>query len=156
MKTTIEAGLDYVKQQRDELWGIRTRALTFVAFVAAASAFLAGAGLKDATRNFWFFVVAGIGTAAFLVLAWYVIRIVVPKDTFATVIEPNTILDWMVGDDPRPTLEAAQLWLVQRTLPDMIEQNEKKLAIVRTRYKRLLLTGTGTVVIWIILVWVFA
>ncbi|MFP3590174.1 hypothetical protein SCB29_42175, partial [Paraburkholderia sp. SIMBA_055] len=42
----VAQGLDALKAQREELSGIRTRALTFTAFIITAAAFLVGVGLN--------------------------------------------------------------------------------------------------------------
>jgi hypothetical protein len=155
IETATNVGLDYVKQQRDEVWTIRGRAVTFVAFSTAATAFLVGAGLKETERDFLFYLVAGVGTALFLVTVWFLLRVIRPKVEFRTVLESDVLLRWMDGNEPPKDLEHARLRLAREVIPSMVADNEASLKVVRLSYWILLIFGFATVAVWTVLVWVF-
>ena len=65
-RLAYEEGKRALADQTDELNGIRNRAVSYMAFVGSATAFLVGTGLKAAHRDAWFYSLAVLASAASL------------------------------------------------------------------------------------------
>ncbi|MGC5224222.1 hypothetical protein ACPW96_16775 [Micromonospora sp. DT81.3] len=157
VQLSYEAGLETLKAQREELNGMRTRALAFVAFSATATAFLVGAGLgSGVTRDAAFFVLTGLGTLCFALLAVLLVSAVVPWVRFQFILIPSDLMDWMEGNKPAPDRLIALRRLATHTVPEMISANEVGLSKIRRRYRATLIVALLTLAIWVSVVWVFS
>lgn len=156
VELAVDSGKASLVAQRDELSGMRTRAVAFGALTVSASAFLVGTGLGQADRSNWFFLVAGIGTLLFAVLAALLIAMVSPAFKFRFILDPRALIAWMEGDAPAPSRKVAMRKLAAETIPGMIDDNEKSLEVVRRLYRGVLVAAVATLGVWVALVWVFA
>ena len=151
--------IDALAQQREELNGIRTRAVTFTAFVISASAFLVGVGIEGAAvadRNGWFYPIAVLGTVLFALLAILLIAIVLPRQKFRLLFLPDILMGWQHGDDSYEDYDTALWGLVLHLIPEMLQENEDGLETIRERYRWLLICAFLTLASWVGLVWMFA
>jgi len=156
VQLAYEAGLESVKAQREELSGIRTRALTFTAFVATGTAFLVGRGLgPGVARDGGFVTLSVIGTVCFVALAALLVVTVAPLFKFRFILEPRLLMDWLEGDQRAPSRTVALRGLVKTTLPAMLATNEKSLQVIRWLYRALLALALLTLTIWVAVVLVY-
>lgn len=155
----VAEGLDALKAQRGELSGIRTRALTFTAFIITAAAFLVGVGLNKTTavtRTDLFFVLAFAGSLLFLALAVFAIVLVVPAFKFRFIIQPEVLMRWEGGERAAPGYDDAIRAFADETLASMIRDNEAQLVVIRRLYLCLLVCAFLTLANWALVVWLFA
>lgn len=152
----VAEGRRALDQQREELNSMRTRAVAFSALTVSASAFLVGSGLKDATRNGWFFCLAGFGTAAFIAVAVLLVLMVVPRIKFRFFIQPDLLFAWTEGEQRAPSKAIAMRALAKTLIPDMIRDNDIALGKVRRLYRLLLIAGIVSIAFWVMIVWIFA
>src|SRR4051812_18524824 len=110
-RVAYEEGQRTLDDQVDELNGIRTRAVAYLAFVGTATAFLVGTNLKAVdpnldffiSRNLLFFLMAGIATALLTLTLLAVIRVLVPKDGWEIRVSGEDLInDWIESDVPPP------------------------------------------------------
>ena len=151
----VDAGRASLLAQREELSGMRTRAVAFGALTVTASAFLVGTGLANAQRSFWFYVLAVVGTLGFVLLAGLLVAMVSPRYQFRFTLDPKALVAWMDGSTPAPSKRVAMRTLATKTLPDMMLDNERSLSRVRSLYRQVLGTAVVTLAVWILIVWVF-
>lgn len=152
----LAQGIRALDAQRDELSGIRTRAVSFTALTITASAFLVGTSLGHLERVFWFYFLAALGTLAFAGVAILLVRTVGPRTPFRFILEPDVLIDWTEGERRAPSIEIARRTLTKTTVPKMLEDNETSLKRIRRYYRSLLAVGVSTIGIWVAVVWIFA
>lgn len=152
----LAQGVRALDAQRDELSGIRNRAVSFTALTITAAAFLVGTSLGHLDRNVWFYVLVLFGTVAFAGVAILLVLVVSPGVPFKFILEPDVLIDWTDGDNPAPSEGIAQRKLAKDTLPKMMDDNEQSLKHIRRHYRWLLAVGVTTIAIWIAVVWIFA
>ncbi|MDQ1111403.1 hypothetical protein QE418_000851 [Microbacterium testaceum] len=155
IELAVESGRASLLAQRDELSGMRTRAVAFGALTITASAFLVGTGLANAQRNAVFYIIAALGTLAFASMAFFLWRMVAPKHEFKFILDPKALVDWVEGAQPAPSLRVAMRKLAVDTIPGMLNQNEASLNKIRGAYLKLLFSSIATLAIWVALVWIF-
>lgn len=152
----VAAGREALIAQRGELDNMRTRAVSFAALTVTGSAFLVGTGLNQASRDVTFYVLAILGTTAFVALAVLLVLMVSPWLKFRFLLQPDELMSWMDGKAPAASTTIALRGLARTRLPEMIEANERSLKIIRALYRGVLAVGVATVAIWILIVWIFA
>lgn len=136
---------------------MRTQSVLFVTFLATAIALLVSSGLASKeTRGDGFFLLAGIGTGLFGIIAVLLILVVAPIFKYEFNLNPVKLLRWSDGENPSPDLPSAKHALASETLPGMIAHNAKNLTVMRWFYGGLLVAGMGSLGIWTWLVWAFA
>lgn len=154
---SIETGFNRLRDQQHELIRMRTQSVLFVTFLATAIALLVSSGLESkAERGGNFFLLAGIGTGLFGVVAILLILVVAPIVKYDFNLDPVKLLRWSDGQNPSPDLASAKYALATQTLPGMVAHNAKNLAVMRWFYGGLLVAGMGSLGIWTWLVWAFA
>lgn len=150
----VKAGERALDEQRDELNGMRSRAVAFSAIILSATAFLVGGGLvAGVNRTELFYRGATIGTAALGVMLVLLILMTVPMLKFRFVVLPGKLSEWVEGERPVPSKAIFVRALATDTLPAMIAQNSKSLSAIRILYGTLLFTGFATLGIWIFFIW---
>src|SRR4051794_11682018 len=77
-KIAFDESVRALKDQVDELSGIRTRLVSFLAFIGAATAFLVGSSLTRATRDGAFYGLASLGTILLIATIAIVIALLRP------------------------------------------------------------------------------
>jgi hypothetical protein len=157
-KLAYEEARRSIDDQRDELNGIRGRAVSFVAFVGSATAFLAGSGLRVTTpnRDALFYVLAGIGSIAALWMLYQLYRLLRPSKalSYEYRMSPTTLIEeWIESDVPPPNI--GQFLRALATEYDaMLQQNEKLLEFLRSHYEKLVVGGSAQLIVWAALVWI--
>ncbi|MPV51443.1 hypothetical protein GCG21_15790 [Pseudactinotalea sp. HY160] len=152
----VQVGLDSLAAQREELGGMRTRAVAFAALSVTAAAFLAGSGLAGASRTMWFYVLSGLGTLGFVLVAILLILTLSPLFNFRFILDPAVLMRWMEGDSPAPSKRIAMRMLAKDTIPGMLNSNEASLSRIRTLYRAELAAAVITLGLWLAVVWLFA
>lgn len=158
IELSYDAGLESLKAQREELSGIRQRAIMFTAFTLTATGFLVGTGLGDPGdgRTAAFYTFAIVGTVLFGLLAVLLVGLVAPFISFKFVLMPDVLMRWLEGSQPAPSRLIALRQLTTQTVPDMLKFNAERLRVVRGLYRGVLITAVLTLACWVTVVWVFA
>ena len=162
LEFAVASGIAEIQGQTEELFRIRDRAVTFVAFIGASVAFLVGAGLGIKPKPLGFFVLSGVGTVGLVLLALFLYLGVSARRSFRNVIRSNAMVRLMDGKlkdgqgHTMESLEQARRHLASVTIVKMSEANEMALKPVRKWYNALLWTGLLTLVVWSSLIWAFA
>lgn len=155
-EVAVAAGRESLIAQRSELDNMRTRAVSFAALTVTGSAFLVGTGLNDGVRDVMFFVLAILGTAAFVALAVLLVLMVSPWLKFKFLLQPDELMSWMDGETPAASTAIALRGLAKKRIPEMIRANERSLKTIRALYRWVLGVGVATVGVWILIVWIYA
>lgn len=155
IQLSYAAGVESLKAQREELAGMRQRAIMFTAFTITATGFLVGTGLSDATRAPTFYVWATVGTVLFAVLAGLLVALVAPFIQFKFVLYPDALMRWLEGTHAAPSRLIALRQLAVATLPNMLRHNASRLSIARWLYRGVLVSAVLTLASWVALVWMF-
>lgn len=150
------AGIETLKAQREELSGMRQRAITYTSFVIAASGFLVGTGLSSSTRSDQFIPLAITGTSLFAVLALALILLVAPILHYEFSLDSEKLLRWMDGDHTAPSRQIALRTLARKKLPQMREFNLARLKVARFAFGLVLVSGAAALGCWIWAVWAVA
>ena len=139
--------------QRDELQGLRTRAVQFTAFVSAATAFLVGTGLHATDRNGQFYALASTASALSLLSIVSLAMLLIPSK-WAYRMTPQALIDDFIEDEnfQRPS-DDLFLRKIALTYGVMSDGNNKKLRKLRTWYICLIITGSLQVIVWAALIW---
>jgi hypothetical protein len=170
-KLAREEELRRLESQRDELDSMRQRTAQYLAFVGAATAFLAGSGLKAPARDGVFYGLAALASILSLWMIFACVRVFLalefpaskdgwrnfrPKPiSWAFVLKPGALLAVIESDLPRPD-EIDLVKYVASLYGEMSSDNAPGLAKVRRMYVSALVSGAVQVIGWTALVWVKA
>jgi hypothetical protein len=141
--------------QWDELKGMRDRAVSFTAFVGAATAFLVGTGLHGTHRDLSFYILAATASALSALLIALLVALLNPsrrKPWDYRLSATSLITGWIETEVPPPS-EAHFIRALAETYDKMRSANEELLGSVRTWYRWLIVAGSAQVTIWAALVW---
>jgi hypothetical protein len=141
--------------QQDELKSMRDRAVTFMAFVGAAAAFLIGTGLQVKHRDAGFYSLAIIASALSALSIALLIALLNPstkKKWDYRLSAKSLISGWIETEVPVPS-EAHFLRALATKYDDMRAVNEILLDSLRTWYRWLIVSGSAQLTVWAILVW---
>jgi hypothetical protein len=139
----------------DELKGMRDRAVNFMAFIGAATAFLVGTGLSSSNKDTAFYTIAGIASGLFAVVIVLLFFLLGPsrrRPWYNKISAGAIITEWIETDFP-PN-EAQLMRALAEKNDDSRIQNEKVLGSLRSRYQLIIAGGAFQLVLWAILVWV--
>ena len=154
-RVAYEQGLRSLTDQVDELSGLRTRAVSYMAFIGTATAFLVTATLRSATAGTPFFVCALLAT---LFVAWATIqlgRTIHPGLEFTFRLDARQIIArWIDREVPAPS-EADLLRSLSGWLSVYVEQNEVALKKVRWRFNQVVMCGGTGLLLWTVAIWAF-
>lgn len=142
--------------QRDELQGMRTRAVQFTAFVSAATAFLVGTGLHVTDKNAVFYALAATASAfsaLSIVLLAMLLRPSNRKKWHYRMSARVLIDGWIEQTEVPPLSDARFLKELALAYDEMHSKNELLLGSLRTWYSWLIIVGSAQVVMWAVLVW---
>lgn len=150
-------GLRALDDQRDELNGIRTRVVQFVAFIGSASGFLIGSSLTSGRADdFAFYVVAGLASIASVLMLILTALLLAPSNKFEYRLDPQVLVHkWINRDVPRRPTEAEFLTGLAALQSEMIQDNEGALRKLRNLYRGTILSGLLSILLWIASVWIF-
>lgn len=179
-KSAYEEGRRLVDDQATQLDGMRQRAVQFLAFVGASTAFLVGSALSHMNaadippvRTWPFFLLAGGATTLSVVAVLLCVSVLLSwtrlssrdddegfVETWHLKMRPGQVL-WFLEPPPGTTaLTGRSLANVYQALArryqQMADQNEEGLRRVRNRYLWLLLVGFFQLACWLTFTWVFA
>jgi|SRR5580698_1605493 hypothetical protein len=141
--------------QQDELKGMRDRAVSFTAFVGAATAFLVGTGLQVKHRDAGFYTIAIIASVLSSLSIALLIALLNPstrKKWDYRLSAKSLISGWIETEVPVPSV-AHFLRALATKYDDMRATNEILLSSLRTWYRWLIISGSAQVTVWAILVW---
>jgi hypothetical protein len=155
-RVAYEEALRTLEDQRDELNGVRGRAVQFLAFVGSATAFLAGTGLASSTvqeRGALFYTIGVIATLVSVGTVASCAIVLNPRWTFNLRISATVLIDqWIDREVPGPTEPELLKALAQR-LDGMRAENEAPLKALRRWFLTLIICGGLSVILWAALVW---
>lgn len=179
-KLAYDEGKRALTDQLDELNGMRTKAVQFIAFVSTATAFLAGFGLRNTDRTLWFFLIAGAASALSLMAIFYLARILSPRIRnlspklrrwvpkiflpkglpdgeqlgVSFTIEANVIMDdWIRGRELPRRCEWVLLEEITHSYVALVEGNKPLVDQIRRNYGRMIVLGALGVITWAGLAW---
>lgn len=144
--------------QTDELSGIRQRALSFLAFVGAATAFLVGTTVKGYSHtDFLFYALASAATFLILVGVILLFLVLAPiRMPWGYRVSGADLIDcWIQSEVPVPN-EGTFLRTLTREYDKMRETNEAILTRIRWLYISLIVCTAVQLVLWITLTWLRA
>jgi hypothetical protein len=154
-RVAYEQGIRTLDDQAAEIDGMRNRAVSFMAFVGSATAFLVTTTLRSADPGVPFFVLASIAT---LSVAWAIVqlgRLIRPKLEFTLRLDSREIItDWIDRDVPCPS-EALLLRGLGGWLAEYAESNRVGLRTLRARFTQVLMFGSAGLLAWTVAIWVF-
>lgn len=154
-RLAYDQGLRSLADQASEIDGMRTRAISYMAFVGTATAFLVTSTLRSTSPGTPFYVAAALGTVSFLVAIILLARLIHPGIKFTLKINPRYIVeDWIDRDIPAPS-EAAILRGLSGWFACYIEKNETGLDKLRFRFNGLIISASVGLLLWIFAVWAF-
>jgi hypothetical protein len=134
---------------------MRDRAVSFTAFVGAATAFLVGTGLHAKHRDAIFYVLAILASALSALMIGFLIALLNPstKKLWDYRMSAKSLISgWIETEVPVPSA-AHFLRALATKYDDMRATNEVLLDSLRTWYRMLIITGSAQVTLWAILVW---
>lgn len=154
-RVAYEAGQKSLSDQSAELSGMRTRAVSYMAFIGTATAFLVTNTLRLATPGWYFYSMA---IAATVCVSWATIELCLlirPKLKFSFNFDPREIISTFIDRQvPRPS-EAQLLRSLTGWTAVNIESNELILDKVRARFARVIMFGGGGLLLWTTAIWIF-
>ncbi|GAA4492482.1 hypothetical protein [Microbacterium panaciterrae] len=156
VQLSYNAGLETLKAQREEIAGMRQRAIMFTAFTITATGFLVGTGLSTTAKTGAFFAWATVGTVLFGILAALLVALVAPLIQFKFVLLPDALMRWLEGTNPAPSRLIALRQLALVTVPGMVKFNRQRLSVARWFYRGVLVSAVLTLACWVTVVWMFA
>lgn len=141
--------------QAAEVTTARTRAVQFLAFIGAGTAFLAGTILHSADRHVAFYAFAWIASLLTLVSISCVASLLYPGTTrLLHRVEPKVLLTrWIERDVPVPS-KAEMFRELAMHFGEWQEQNQKPLRRVRGLYFASVVAGSLALLSWAVLAWV--
>jgi hypothetical protein len=143
--------------QQDELNRMRDRAVQFIIFVGAATAFLVGTGLTAVHNRDWiFYFLASMATLSSAVSVGLLIALLKPRKGHKwnfRISSQSVIEDIESRDVPVPTESQFMRYLVKLN-DEMQIENEKLLAPLRDIYQWLMAVGVLQLIFWAVLVWI--
>ena len=154
-RLAYEQGLRTLADQATELDGMRTRAVSFMAFVGTATAFLVTAALRSAEPGNLFFALALVATLCVGAAIVQLARLIRPGIEFTLRLDPRSIVtDWIDREVPCPS-EALLLRGLSGWLAQYAEDNREGLKVLRNRFSHVIILGSSGLLIWTIAIWVF-
>lgn len=163
-RIAYEASQRSLDDQLDELNRLRDRAVQFVAFVGAATAFLAGTGLLHPThRDGSYYGLAIAGSVLSLIMIGLLFSLLIPRSRALLrsgkdqmwrnrVSARLLIADWIEPQVPHMS-EGDLLRALARQYDDYRASNEDFLGALRRSYRWLIVIGSAQVTVWAALVW---
>jgi hypothetical protein len=152
-RIAYEASQRSLDDQLDELNRIRDRAVQFVVFVGAATAFLIGTGLKAPVRDSLFYVLASIGSLLSVAAIVLLFLLLNPHLSWSNRISARRLMsDWIEPQVPQMS-EGDLLRALAGQYDDYRAANERLLGVLRFYYRSLIILGSVQVVVWAALVW---
>lgn len=148
-----QAGLE---SQNEEVNNMRTRAVSFLAFVASATAFLAGVGVHvdAAQKHGGFYWLAGSATAASLATLCLVGWLLSPWTTkLYRHIDTTLLLEKIIERDVPPPSKGEMLRELALRLNTWQNSNLSAITRVRLLYQLVVLVGGLQLILWVGLVW---
>lgn len=155
-RIAYEEGRKSLSDQVDELNGMRNRAVSYMAFILSATAFLVGTTLRTASPGALFYATAVIASALTI---WAIVHLALtiwPRVDFIFQLDPSGIVtDFIDRDIPRPT-EAELLRSLSGWISVYLEANEKALKKIRYRFTNVVISGALGLLIWTLMAWFFS
>lgn len=150
--------------QRGELDSMRARISQYLAFVGAATGFLAGTGLTSvpaANRDLGFYLLAALGTAGFAALTYFAVMVLVGSGgapragQFAFHLDSPKLLTKAETQGKHPSKSGFTRYLAN-AYGIMVRDNEPLMRGVRRSYVIALSLGGFTLMSWCVLLWLKA
>ncbi len=143
-----------LEDQIDELNGIRTRAVAYLAFVGTGTAFLVGASLRTLNRDDTFYLLASIGTALLVLTLVAVILVLAPWPRWEYRLSGRILIrDWIEHEVP-PANEVHLMRALTLRADEMRSHNEQLLGKIRLLYVLEIALGTLQLSLWVTLAWI--
>lgn len=154
-KVAFEESVRALKDQVDELSGIRQRLVQYLAFMGSATAFLVGSSLGAADRDGVFYGLACGGTALMIITIGCTVYLLWPSmSQFGATSSAQTIIREMIERKLSPIQNDGQFYHDFATYNDQaVDENEKALRKTRRFYFAAIVCGALQLTVWVALVW---
>jgi hypothetical protein len=155
-RVAYQEGQRALNDQQDELKGMRDRAVSFTAFIGAATAFLVGTGLHANHRDALFYSLAGVASVLSAIFIILLSALLSPghKRQWHYRMEPKKLITgWIETEVPLPS-EAHFFRALAGTYDEMRQINEELLSSLRRLYRWLIVVGAAQITVWAALLWV--
>jgi hypothetical protein len=155
-RVAFDESVRALKDQVDELSGIRQRIVSYLAFIGSATAFLVGSSLKAPEgRDDLFYYLAIAGTTFMggaIVCATFLLW---PKFTsIGATSSAKKVIEGMIERQMSPIQTDAEFYHDLAMYNDnAVDKNDSKLAWSRGLYFAAVICGAVQLTIWIVLVW---
>ncbi len=156
-RIAYEQGLRTLDDQAAEVDGMRARAVSFMAFIGTATAFLVGTTVRTAPPGLSpaFVTVAVIATGLVAWATFQLVLLVRAGHEFTLRLNPGDIIrKWIDSRVPVPS-ESRLLRDLSGWLEVYIEKNEEGLDRLRARFNRVIAFGGFGLFSWTVAIWVF-
>lgn len=155
-RIAFDEGRRSIADQAEELTGVRSRAVSYMAFIGTATAFLVTTTLKAVTPDLSFYIVAGIATLSVSWATLQLCRVIWPNTKFTLRMDPIVIIELFI-DKKIPTYSDAEIYReLSKWFGRYLDTNERSLVKIRKLFAHVILFGGGGLVMWTIAVWMFA
>lgn len=151
-----EAAQRHIDAQKEELSGMRTRAVAFSAFVLTGTSFLVGTSLQRADSTPDLIAWAILATSAFVLMLLALLAMVLPLVRFKFVLDPAVLWTWIDGETPAPSKEILLRHLAGKVMPSMIQFNGRALTAIRVLFGVVLGAGAIGLLGWLVITFAFA
>ncbi len=144
-----------LSMQLDELNGIRSRGVSFVAFIGAVTGFLVSTTVKSIHPDDNFRWLAAIATG---LMIWSLIqssRLLMSARKFAFKIKPSELIDEYIEAKDTPPDETELLSSLAENYAQRIHYNQPRLKKVRGAYNQIVGSGLLSLLVWTFIIWRF-
>jgi hypothetical protein len=155
---TYQIAYDEAKRSLDEqgedLSGLRTRALQYLAIVVTATAFLVGAGLKGIERHLIFYLLSAPATAMFALTLGSVVLMLIAWPLPAYRLSSRLLVDQWIENEAGPPTEGQLTRELAIRYGEMHELNAEVLRKHRRAFRVEVVLGALQLVLWASVVWI--
>lgn len=154
-RVAYEEGRKSIADQAVELSGIRTRAVSYMAFIGTATAFLVTTTLKSASSAWPFYTLAILASLLMVWALFQLGRTIWPARKFTFRIDPLEIINRYIEREVPAPSENELLRKLSKFYGNYIDNNEIQLKRVRSAFTQVVLFGGVSLFCWTITVWLF-
>jgi len=154
-RIALEEGQRSLAVQLEELNGIRSKAVSFVALICTATAFLVSTTVKSLEPNAGFFLFAFIATISMvwaLIQTWHLL---IPSTEFSFKLNPISLVNEFIECQATPPSESDLLRSLIENYSERIYLNQTNLIRIRKFYNRIIAFGLLSLFIWTLTMWIF-
>lgn len=141
--------------QLEELNGLRSKAVSFVALICTATAFLVSTTVKGLEPNRGFFGLALVATLSMVWALLQTMRLLSPSTKFSFKLNPFVLVNDFIEDRTSPPSESDLLRSLTENYENRIDFNQSSLEKLRKLYNQVVVFGLISLFIWTFTMWIF-